>query len=404
MSKSDRQPRRDVGFRFLPTDEELVVGYLLSKLIGLPPPHSGDYVNDCNIYGDLEPWEIWQKFRGGEQEDDNDGGGDERKNDLYFFTPLKKRSATGTNIDRSVGTNGGSWHGEDSGKESQTPDGLVSWTVKRFSYRPKKSKGGQKENGPGPTSWIMHEYCLLDRPIPFLGLDAAAATRLVVCRIRKKEDSNSRKRKNNKSPKVIFIDLDEDDDCNDAVVAESSVADQSSTNKRRKVGGEGEVCTSSSCQSEIESCFSEVKEGGGGGNPPDEEEAVFSYVAEIERCLSEVNEDCGGGGEFGEEAVSSYAAELERCLSEVKEDCGGGGNGGDEGEDCLAEVEEEEDCSGGDDDEDDDGSLLQAEIDRCLPEEELAPPSEFEALIQRFLSTKEPPVAVMSSAVSVPSY
>ncbi|CAI0441967.1 unnamed protein product [Linum tenue] len=364
MSKSDRRPRRDVGFRFLPTDEELVVNYLLSKLIGVPPP-SGDYVNDCNLYGDLEPWEIWQQFRGrGCEEEEQDE--DSADNDLYFVTPLKKRTATGMRIDRSVGSNGGSWHGEDSGKEAQTPDGLVSWTVKRFSYRPKKSKGGQEKNGPGPTtstSWIMHEYCLLDRPIPFLGLDSASATRLAVCRIRKKPDSSSKKRKNNKGPKVIFIDL-EGDDYNDVVEAESSTIID---NKRQKVD-------TTSFHAESESCLPEVKED---GNP--DEEAAATYAAELERCLSELNEDCGGGNvSGGEEAVSSYAAELERCLTEVEEE------------------EEKED----------DGSWLEAEIEGSTSEEEVAASttSDFEALIQQYYSTNVPGKVATSSAVSVPSY
>ncbi|CAI0625525.1 unnamed protein product [Linum tenue] len=394
MSKFDLHPRRDVGFRFLPTDEELVVNYLLSKLIGVPPP-SDDYVNDCDLYGDLEPWEIWHKFRGLGCEEE-----EEADNDLYFVTPFKKRTATGLRIDRSVGSNGGTWHGEDSGKEAQTPDGLVSWTLKRFSYRPKKSKG--EKNGLGPTtSWIMHEYCLLDRPIPFLGLDSAAATRLAVCRIRKKQDSNSKKRKNDKGPKVIFIDL-EDDDYNGVVEVESSIID----NKRQKVD-------TTPFQAETESCLSEVKEGCGGGNP--DEGAVASYVAELERCLSEVNEECGGGNvNGGEGAVASF----EGCLSEVREDCGGD-NGGHEGEleealfdaeieDCLAEVEEEEEgCSGGDgDEEEDDGSWLEAEIEGCMSEEELAASttSDFEALIQQYFSAGAAPGVVTSSAVAVPSY
>ncbi|CAL1393252.1 unnamed protein product [Linum trigynum] len=34
-------------------------------------------------------------------------------------------------------------------------------------------------------SWIMHEYCLL--PIPALGLDSVVASKLALCRIRKKK-------------------------------------------------------------------------------------------------------------------------------------------------------------------------------------------------------------------------
>ncbi|CAL1412426.1 unnamed protein product [Linum trigynum] len=91
----------------------------------------------------MEPWDIWnQYFRGGaHKEDADDGDDDEKKNNrLYLFTPLKKRTATGSRLDRSVGSNGGTWHEDNVGRESQTLGGAVLWTVKRFSYRTKKNK------------------------------------------------------------------------------------------------------------------------------------------------------------------------------------------------------------------------------------------------------------------------
>ncbi|CAL1412427.1 unnamed protein product [Linum trigynum] len=310
--------RRNVGFRFLPTDEELVVHYLLSKLIGFPLP-SDDYVKDCNLYGDLEPWDIWNHFRGGahEEEDADDDGDDEKKNDLYFFTPLKKRTATRQRIDRSVGSNGGAWHGEDSGKESQTLDGAVSWTQKRFTYRAKKSKGEQTSC----CSWIMHEYCLL--PIPELGLDSAAASKLAVCRLRKKENSKKRKNNNNKSTSRVILIHDAAD--NDVAPAASDDQGSTTTYKRRKLhGGDDQqvvVVSSSSVEVEMERpCLSsEVGHGSASRGGHEEELVSPRFQAEPEGCSSAVLK------EEEEELDSLFDKEIEECLADVKEDNGNQG-------------------------------------------------------------------------------
>ncbi|CAL1373822.1 unnamed protein product [Linum trigynum] len=319
--------RRNVGFRFLPTDDELVVDYLLSKLIGLPLP-SDDYVKDCNLYGDLEPWDIWNHFQGAahEEEDEEDAdGGDEKKNDLYFFTPLKKRTATGQRIDRSVGSNGGAWHGEDSGKESQTLDGAVSWIQKRFTYRAKKSKD-DKGTQSSCCSWIMHEYCLV--PIPALGLDYAAASKLAVCRLRKKESSKKRKNNNNNksAPRVILIHDAADND-----VAPAASDDQGSTTtyKRRKLhGGDDQqvVVVSSSVDVEMERpcLLSEVLQGSASGGGHEDELVSPPFQAEPEGCSSAVLK------EEEEELDSLFDKEIEECLADVKEDNGIDGNGNQE--------------------------------------------------------------------------
>ncbi|CAL1373820.1 unnamed protein product [Linum trigynum] len=375
MMKLDR---RVVGFRFLPTDEELVVDYLLSKVLGFPLP-SDDYVKDCNLYGDLEPWDIWkQYFRGGahEEEDDADDDGDEKKNDLYFFTPLKKRTATGTRLDRSVGSNGGSWHEENVGKEAQTLDGAVSWTLKRFSYRTKKNKKEEKKPQTSCCSWIMHEYCLL--PIPELGLDSAAASKLAVCRLRKKESSKKRKNNNNKSAsRVILIH----DAAYSHVDAESSIIDDNeahesqgstSTYKRRKLHGEDQqqvVVSSSSVEVQMQrrQCLlSGVNQGlaSDGGRKQELQEVESSlFQKEIDQCSSEVKEDVVDGkgnliNEEEEELDSLLDKEIEESLAQVKEDDGVDGNGNEEEEEeldslfdkeieeCLADVKEDNGIDG----------------------------------------------------------
>ncbi|XP_050211347.1 NAC domain-containing protein 6-like [Mercurialis annua] len=147
------------GFQFEPRDDQIVHLYLLNKLCGTPLPCQG-LIQDCDVYGDQEPWQIWDKL-----------GGPTYNNDfLYVFSPLKRRAAGGSTFKRNVGSSGGTWHGEDTGKKFKVQG--IGWTQKRFSYRNKKN---ECENG----CWLMQEYCL----------DQSEET--VVCRIKK----NHKKRK-----------------------------------------------------------------------------------------------------------------------------------------------------------------------------------------------------------------
>ncbi|XP_050211359.1 uncharacterized protein LOC126661548 [Mercurialis annua] len=148
------------GFQFEPRDDQIVHLYLLNKVRGTPLPCQG-LIQDCDIYGDQEPWQIWDRL-GGPTYNNNDF--------LYVFSCLKRRTAGGSTFKRNVGSSGGTWRGEDTGKKFEVQG--IGWTQKRFSYRNKKNKC---ENG----CWLMQEYCL----------DESEGT--VVCRIKK----NHKKRK-----------------------------------------------------------------------------------------------------------------------------------------------------------------------------------------------------------------
>ncbi|KAJ8751349.1 hypothetical protein K2173_016540 [Erythroxylum novogranatense] len=133
------------GFRFLPGDDELLGHYLFKKIFyGL---EGNGVVMDCDLYGKEEPWEIWKRY-----------GGDNADKDLYFFTPLKKKSVGGWRIDRGVGASGGTWH-EVNAKTSIAAMAKVGKHTTRvtgsrrgFTYKNLTSV----HNG----HWIMHEYSL----------------------------------------------------------------------------------------------------------------------------------------------------------------------------------------------------------------------------------------------------
>ncbi|KAJ0084154.1 hypothetical protein Patl1_29545 [Pistacia atlantica] len=163
------------GYRFVPSDAELIGFYLYNRVHNLPFPC--DSVLECDLYGILEPWQIWEMYEGPKL----------GKQDLYFFTPLKKISKKGSKICRRVGS--GTWKGEDG--ETEIKDEITHMKIgsrKRFRY---ENKGSEHHAG-----WIMHEYKLI-------GHDE-----FVVCRIRKNESDEDavvkkRKRKcNSKEGKV----------------------------------------------------------------------------------------------------------------------------------------------------------------------------------------------------------
>ncbi|KAF3434431.1 hypothetical protein FNV43_RR25534 [Rhamnella rubrinervis] len=142
------------GFRFVPSDEELVT-YLREKVYGGGEARSDRVVlAECDIYGDKEPWEIWDE-NGGLMVNIKAG------EDLYLFTKLKKASVNGPNFSRRVGY--GTW----SGANSVSVAGGVAHK-KHFTY---ENNGCTMHHG----EWIMHEYSLVDGGVEY-----------VLCRLRRK--------------------------------------------------------------------------------------------------------------------------------------------------------------------------------------------------------------------------
>lgn len=126
--------------KFHPRDDELIQVFLLNKVNAKPLPNNVTIL-EYDLYGEKNPWEIWEAFEGS-----NYNG-----KDLYFFTTLKKKSLNGSRFVRTIGS--GSWEGEDTGKMvvahgSNQCIGLK----KRFRFE----KSGTNHDG----AWIMHEYSL----------------------------------------------------------------------------------------------------------------------------------------------------------------------------------------------------------------------------------------------------
>ncbi|XP_023511534.1 NAC domain-containing protein 72-like [Cucurbita pepo subsp. pepo] len=155
-----------VGVRFRPTDPQLLQ-YLHWKIHG--QPYFKRAVLDCDLYGEMEPWEIWLRFGGIDGED------------LYFFTKLKRSTNNSgrlsAHINRKVGLANGTWSGENSASPifATKTDKTIIGYCKRFRY----------ENVQLPEhhgEWIMHEYSLHQDSI-----QQAVDSDYVLCRFKKNE-------------------------------------------------------------------------------------------------------------------------------------------------------------------------------------------------------------------------
>ncbi|KAI3453597.1 hypothetical protein Pfo_010260 [Paulownia fortunei] len=126
------------GFRFHPTDEELVDYYLrkkiASKRIDL------DVIKDIDLYK-IEPWDLQELCRIGTEE----------QNDWYFFSHKDKKYPTGTRTNRA--TKAGFWKATGRDKAIYTKHSLIGMRKTLVFYKG-RAPNGQK------SDWIMHEYRL----------------------------------------------------------------------------------------------------------------------------------------------------------------------------------------------------------------------------------------------------
>ncbi|KAK1279894.1 NAC transcription factor 29 [Acorus gramineus] len=131
------------GFRFHPTDEELILHYLRNRVASTPCPVS--IIAEVDIYK-FDPWNLPAKAMFGDRE-------------WYFFSPRDRKYPNGIRPNRAAAS--GYW------KATGTDKPIIS------------SSGNRKENvgvkkalvfyvGRPPkgskTNWIMHEYRLAEPP------------------------------------------------------------------------------------------------------------------------------------------------------------------------------------------------------------------------------------------------
>ncbi|XP_030440262.1 NAC domain-containing protein 78-like [Syzygium oleosum] len=171
------------GFRFHPTDEELVRYYLKRKVSG--KPLRIDAISDVDVYR-CEPWDLPDKSKL-----------KTRDREWYFFSALDKKYANGSKTNRA--TENGYW--KTTGKDR--PIFHYSRTVgmkKTLVYHNGRAPRGQR------TNWVMHEYRLTDEELEKAGIPQDS---FVLCRIFQKSGPGP---KNGEQYGAPFIEEEWEDD------------------------------------------------------------------------------------------------------------------------------------------------------------------------------------------------
>nr|ABU40774.1 NAP-like protein [Crocus sativus] len=123
------------GFRFHPTDEELIVHYLQNQATSRPCPVP--IIPEVNIYK-FDPWELPGKSSMSDEQ-------------WYFFTPRDRKYPNGVRPNRA--TRSGYWKATGTDKAIYSGPHLVGIKKALVFY------GGRPPRGK-KTDWIMHEYRL----------------------------------------------------------------------------------------------------------------------------------------------------------------------------------------------------------------------------------------------------
>ncbi|CAN7113687.1 unnamed protein product [Brassica rapa subsp. narinosa] len=145
------------GFRFHPTDEELVRYYLKRKVCN--KPFKLDAISVTDVYKS-EPWDLPDKSK-------------LKSRDLewYFFSMLDKKYNNGSKTNRA--TEKGYW--KTTGKDREIRNGSRAVGMKKtLVYHKGRAPRGER------TNWVMHEYRLTDEELKKTGAPQDA---FVLCRI-----------------------------------------------------------------------------------------------------------------------------------------------------------------------------------------------------------------------------
>lgn len=133
-STTNNQLNLPAGFRFHPTDEELVMHYLCRKCAG--QTIAVPIIAEIDLYK-FDPWQLPGKALYGEKE-------------WYFFSPRDRKYPNGSRPNRAAGT--GYWKATGADKPIGRPKSVGIKKALVF-YAGKAPKGVK-------TNWIMHEYRL----------------------------------------------------------------------------------------------------------------------------------------------------------------------------------------------------------------------------------------------------
>ncbi|KAK1260488.1 NAC domain-containing protein 100 [Acorus gramineus] len=155
------------GFRFHPTDEELITHYLSKKVsdVRFEAVAIGEVdLNKC------EPWDLPAgKAKMGEKE-------------WYFFCVKDRKYPTGLRTNRA--TDAGYWKATGKDKEIYRAKAFVGMKKTLVFYKGRAPKGEK-------TNWVMHEY-RLDGKYSLYNLSNTAKNEWVICRVFQKSSGGKK--------------------------------------------------------------------------------------------------------------------------------------------------------------------------------------------------------------------
>ncbi|PIA62792.1 hypothetical protein AQUCO_00200662v1 [Aquilegia coerulea] len=166
QGKGDEQMDLPPGFRFHPTDEELITHYLSKKVT--------DSCFNARAIGEVdlnkcEPWDLPWRAKMGEKE-------------WYFFCVRDRKYPTGLRTNRA--TDAGYWKATGKDKEIYRAKTLVGMKKTLVFYRGRAPKGEK-------TNWVMHEY-RLEGKFSLYNLPKTAKNEWVLCRIFQKSSGGKK--------------------------------------------------------------------------------------------------------------------------------------------------------------------------------------------------------------------
>ncbi|XP_059283043.1 NAC domain-containing protein 100-like [Lycium ferocissimum] len=149
------------GFRFHPTDEELITHYLYPKV--LDSSYCAKAIGEVDL-NKIEPWDLPWKAKMGEKE-------------WYFFCVRDRKYPTGLRTNRA--TDAGYWKATGKDKEIFFKFKTLIGMKKTLVFYKGRAPRGEK------TNWVMHEY-RLEGKYSVHNLPQTAKNEWVICRIFKK--------------------------------------------------------------------------------------------------------------------------------------------------------------------------------------------------------------------------
>lgn len=154
------------GFRFHPTDEELVTHYLCRKCASMSI--SVPIIAEIDLYK-FDPWQLPELALYGEKE-------------WYFFSPRDRKYPNGSRPNRAAGS--GYWKATGADKPVGSPRPVA--IKKALVFYAGKAPKGEK------TNWIMHEYRLADVDRSARKKNSLRLDDWVLCRIYNKKGGSDK--------------------------------------------------------------------------------------------------------------------------------------------------------------------------------------------------------------------